>query len=175
MTLQKSAIAALQILACSCVLHIAQAAEDTDTADVAALKAEIAELKSLLPTQAHVMADVDYNFSNLWFAARQANWPLANFYMNETRGRLNWALRLKPVRKLASGQDIELKPMLQGMEQSGLTQIKVAIEKRSSKDFEAGYREAMAQCLACHVAIEKPFLKPHIPTRPASAIIDMQP
>lgn len=49
--------------------------------DVAALKDEVDALKRLLPDQAHVMADVDYHFANLWFAAHNANWPLAEFYL----------------------------------------------------------------------------------------------
>lgn len=48
--------------------------------DVTTLKAELDALKSLLPDQAHVMTDADYHFSNLWFAAQNANWPPAGFY-----------------------------------------------------------------------------------------------
>ena len=40
---------------------------------------------------------VAYNFNNLWFAAHAENWPLAQFYANETRVRLRWALRITPV------------------------------------------------------------------------------
>jgi hypothetical protein len=53
--------------------------------DVAALKAELEALKRLVPSQSHAMADVDYHFSNLWFAAQNANWPLADFYLGSTR------------------------------------------------------------------------------------------
>ncbi len=35
--------------------------------------------------QSHAMIDVDYHFSNLWFAAQNANWPLAASYLNETK------------------------------------------------------------------------------------------
>src|SRR4051812_23606399 len=37
------------------------------------------------PDQSHVMADVGYHFANLWFAAEKQNWPLANYYLSETR------------------------------------------------------------------------------------------
>jgi hypothetical protein len=57
-------------------------------ADVGALKAEIEALKALVPSQSHAMADVDYHFSNLWFAAANGNWPLAQFYLDETRSHL---------------------------------------------------------------------------------------
>src|ERR1019366_856753 len=78
--------------------------------DVATLKAEIEALKSLVPSQSHAMADVDYHFSNLWFAAQSANWPLSDFYLNETKSHLNWAARIRPVRKLSMGQEFDLRP-----------------------------------------------------------------
>jgi hypothetical protein len=31
--------------------------------------------------QAHVMADVGYHFANLWFAVKNGNWPLAQYYL----------------------------------------------------------------------------------------------
>jgi hypothetical protein len=74
--------------------------------EVGALKAEIDRLRSITPSQSHAMIDVEYHFANLWFAARARNWSLANFYMSETRARVQWMLRIQPVRKLASGQDI---------------------------------------------------------------------
>jgi hypothetical protein len=46
------------------------------SAEVAALKAEIARLKGIVPDQSHAMKDVAYHFANLWFAAQKQNWPL---------------------------------------------------------------------------------------------------
>jgi len=57
--------------------------------DIDALKAEIENLTRQIPDQAHAMSDVDYHFANLWFAGQQENWPLAEFYLNETRSHLN--------------------------------------------------------------------------------------
>ena len=53
--------------------------------DVAALQAEVDRLKSIVPAQAVAMTQVAYNFSNLWFAVQEQNWPLAEFYLNETQ------------------------------------------------------------------------------------------
>jgi hypothetical protein len=38
--------------------------------DPAALHAEIERLKSIAPDQSHAMKDVDYHFTNLWFAGK---------------------------------------------------------------------------------------------------------
>jgi len=139
------------------------------------MKAELEALKRVLPDQAHAMSDVDYHFANLWFAARFANWPLAEFYLNETRSHLNWAVRLRPVRRLASGQELDLRPVLQALESSSLNDLKSAIDKQDAKAFEAAYRQTLSQCHGCHIAAEKPFLRPHIPEAPATRMIDLRP
>ena len=144
-------------------------------ADVAELKAEIETLKGMLPSQSHSMIDVEYQFANLWFAGKNQNWPLATFYLNETRSHLNWTVRIRPIRKLANGGDLDLRPILKGVEDGALTSIKAAIDKRDATAFEAGYRQTLGQCIACHEAAEKPFLRPQVPTAAPSALIDMKP
>ena len=72
-------------------------------ASLESLQDEIERLKKIVPDQAHAMQDVDYHFTNLWFAAQQGNWPLAKFYLNETRSHLRWAVRINPVRKDTPG------------------------------------------------------------------------
>ena len=143
--------------------------------DVTALRAELEALKRLVPSQSHAMADVDYHFSNLWFAAQNANWPLADFYLNETKSHLNWAVRIRPVRKLSSGQDFDLRPILQGVENASLAQLKTAVGKQDLKTFDAAYRQAVTECYACHKLAEKPYLRPHIPEAPATRMINLRP
>ncbi|MCX7144271.1 MAG: hypothetical protein NT123_25200 [Proteobacteria bacterium] len=143
----------------------------TNSAD---LMKELEALKRLLPDQAHGMADVDYHFANLWFAAHNANWPLAEFYLGETRSHLNWVVRMRPVRRLAAGGELDLRPVLQGVESSGLSDIKASINKRDLSAFEAAYRGTMMQCYGCHAASEKPYLRLRIPEAPATRMIDRQ-
>lgn len=144
-------------------------------ADIAALLAEIDALKRIVPSQSHAMIDVDYHYSSLWFAAQNANWPLAAFYLNETKSHLNWAVRIRPVRKLSDGKAFELRPLLQGIENSSLAQLKTAIDAKDVRAFESAYRQGMTECHACHVRAEKPYLRPHIPDAPAARMIDMKP
>lgn len=139
------------------------------------LKADIHELRGRTPSQSHTMADVDYQFSNLWFAGKNANWPLATFYLNETQSHLEWAVRVVPVRPLANGQKIELGPMLKSFEDDGLAKLRAAIEKQDGADFEAAYRTMTEECFACHQAAEKPYLHPQIPEAPSTRMINMNP
>ena len=142
--------------------------------DVAALRAELDALKGLVPDQAHVMADVDYHVSNLWFAAQNTNWPLAAFYLDEAKSHLHWAVRVRPKRRLSSGQELDLRPILEGVEKSSLAQLKVALDRQDLPGFIKAYRTTIGECYACHAAAEKPSLRLHIPESPASRMIDFQ-
>jgi len=166
------------VLAVACVAASranAQPPAAAPQADVAELKAEIEALKGMLPSQSHSMVDVEYNFANLWFAGKSQNWPLATFYLNETRSHLNWTVRIRSVRKLANGSDLDLRPILKGVEDGGLASLKTAIDRRDGTAFESAYRQMLGQCTACHEAAEKPFLRPQVPTAPPSPLIDMKP
>ncbi len=52
------------------------------------LRAEIKRLQELVPDQAAIMTHVGYHWTNLWFALNKQNWPLADFYLSETRNNL---------------------------------------------------------------------------------------
>lgn len=152
----------------------AAAKPTTNAVDVAALQAELALIKSQLPDQAHAMADVGYHFANLWFAGKQKNWSLAKFCLDETRSHLNWAVRLKPVRKVAAA-DLDLRNILQAVENTQLADVKKAVEDKDGEKFVAAYRQTLEACYACHKASEKPYLRPQIPEQPPAPIINFDP
>jgi hypothetical protein len=132
---------------------------------------EIEAIKGKLPDQSHVMQDVSYHFSNLWFAGRYENWDLANFYWSETRSHLHWAVRIIPVRKDKAGVEVKLVEILEGMENGPLKQLGEAIAAHDRPAFEKTYRTTMETCYGCHTAADKPFLRLQIPAQPESPII----
>ncbi len=139
------------------------------------LAARVEVLERVVPDQAHVMADVGYHFTNLWFAGKAENWPLADFYLSETKSHLHWAVRVKPVRKDRLGKDINLEPILEAFENSQLKELKQAIDKKDRTGFEAVYRSCLTICYSCHKASEKPYLRPQIPTTPEAGVINFDP
>jgi len=162
--------------ACSSVTQpAAGAASAVADEQTKALKAEIAALKELLPDQSHAMSDVAYHASNLWFAGRAANWPLADFYWKETRSHLQWAVRIKPIRKDNANRDVNLPNILQSMENGPLKQLGEAIAAKSPQKFLAAYRFTLETCYSCHKASDKPYLRPEIPERPQVTIINFRP
>jgi hypothetical protein len=133
--------------------------------------------ESTMPTprpvdQAHVMADVGYHFANLWFAVENRNWPLAQYYLSETRSHLSWAVSIHPVRKTSAGAEVDLKGILDAVDNSLLSEVAKAIEGKDTVNFKTAYQQTLVGCYACHTACEKPFLRLQIPTVPAATIID---
>ena len=144
------------------------------TNQIAALRAEIDQLKEKAPDQSHAMADVGYHFANLWFAGEKKNWPLAKFYLDETRSHLKWAVRIIPVRKTRAG-DLELKGILDAIDNTFLSEIDNSIENKNVEKFTGAYRQTIEGCYACHKAAEKPYLRPQIPQAPPQSIINFDP
>jgi hypothetical protein len=142
--------------------------------EIAALKKEIEVLKGKAPDQSHVMKDVAYHFTNLWFAGQKQNWPLARFYCDETRAHLKWAVRVIPVRKITGGE-LDLRPMLEGIDQAFFASLQKTIDAKSLEDFSKAYRQTLDGCYSCHAASEKPFLRLKVPDEPESRIIEFTP
>jgi hypothetical protein len=146
-------------------------ASATQAEEIATLKAEVERLRSIMPAQAVAMTQVAYNFSNLWFAAQEENWPLAQFYWNETRVRARWAIRISPTRRLPSGE-VALQPYLEAFEEPHLAALGTIIADKSSQEFAAAYDDVSEACYSCHVASEKPYLRLSRPERPAEVLIN---
>lgn len=132
-------------------------------------------LEDLSPSQSHMMADVGDHFANLWFAGRAQNWPLADFYLGETKSHLRWSVRRIPIRKDKQGHDVNLGNILEAFENSQLADLKRALESRDPAAFEKSYKESLTMCYSCHKAADKPYLRPQVPVEAASRIINFDP
>ena len=142
--------------------------------DVVAAQLDFQTLSERSPDQSHAMADVGYHFANLWFAVDNQNWPLANYYLGETRSHLRWAVRIHPVRQTKAG-DVDLKGILDAVDNSFLTEIGTAITNKDSAKFKTEYRQTIEGCYACHKACEKPFLRPQVPNAASVSILNFDP
>jgi len=150
------------------------APESSPAVEIARLKADLEQLRGRLPDQSHVMKDVAYHFTNLWFAARAGNWPLAAFYLEETRSHLRWAVRVIPVRRTSAGA-LDLRPILDGLDRTVFSDLEKTVKGRDAGGFPERYRRALVGCYSCHQAAEKPYLRPRIPEQSEARIIDFDP
>lgn len=141
-----------------------------DTLD--ALRADVARLKTNAPSQSHTMSDVGYHWTNLWFAAEKKNWPLAQFYFEESRSHILWTIQLRPVRKAPDGSDVNLVPIFESIDSSAFKAVADAIQAQNATAFAAAYRETLQACYGCHKTSGKPYLRPMVPTEPGQSIIN---
>jgi hypothetical protein len=141
---------------------------------IADLKAANDQLRTLIPSQSHAMMDVAYHFTNLWFAGQQGNWPLAQFYFNEARSHIAWAVRLVPVRKVSSGE-LRLQEIFDAFDKTLLADVKKQIAEKNARQFKVAYRAALDGCNACHTAAEKPYLHIVVPDKPEVHIVQFAP
>jgi len=142
--------------------------------ELAALREEVARLRRLVPSQSHAMQDVSYHYTNLWFAGQKANWPLAQFYLNETRSHIGWAVRIIPKRKVSTGE-VDLEGIREAFDSGYLANVQQAIEARDAARFAVAYKTSLEGCYACHKASEKPYLRPQVPTLSEAQIVNFDP
>jgi hypothetical protein len=139
------------------------------------LPAEVARLKTLVPSQSHTMMDVQFHWTNLWFAGQKRNWPLAQFYFDESRQHITWAIRVRPVRQGPDGKDVDLQGIFDAIDSSSMAAVKQAIANKDGAQFGATYKRMLESCYSCHKASGKPYLRPMIPQAPAQSIINFDP
>lgn len=148
---------------------------DNQQANAPEPESRVKTLEDKASDQAHAMVSVAYHFDNLWFAGGHENWPLAQFYWNETRSHLRWAVRIIPVRKDSAGAEIKLTEILDALENTPLAKLQATIDRQDRDAFDAAYKETLEGCYACHKAVEKPYLRLQVPTHPAEPMIQFEP
>jgi hypothetical protein len=149
------------------------AATGIATADLDALRSDVARLKANAPSQSHTMSDVGAHWANLWFAGEKKNWPLAMFYFGEARNHIRWTIQLRPVRKGPDGNDVNLMPIFESIDTSAFKAVAEAIQAQNSAAFSEAYRGTLESCYACHKSSGMPYLRPMVPTEPGRSIINV--
>ena len=132
-------------------------------------------LNDRLPDQSHAMEDAGYHFANLWFAGKKQNWPLAAYYLRKTQSYLELAVQIKPVRKLSTGTEVDLKGILGAVDSGLISKIDQAIQNKDVAAFKDAYRQTVEGCMACHTACERSYLRIQVPDAPAATIISFDP
>ena len=140
------------------------------------LPAEVAQLKALVPSNSHIMMDVQFHWTNLWFAGRKKNWPLALYFFNESRGHIQWLIRKSPmIRNNTEGKDVDISGIFDGIDTSSLAAVKTAIEAKDAAQFASAYKTMLESCYACHKSVGRPYLRPMIPQTQVQAMLNFDP
>jgi cytochrome c553 len=137
--------------------------------------ADVAQLKAIQPSNSHIMMDVQFHWTNLWFAAQKKDWAFAQYQFNEMRGHIQWLMRKSPIIRGQDGMDVDVKSIFDAIDTSSLADVKAAIEKKDSAKFATTYKTMIESCYSCHKAVGRPYLRPMIPTAQAMTVINLDP
>src|SRR6476620_9800284 len=121
-------------------------ANDAAAKELAAMKADIQTLKDKTTSASVAMADVSFHWSNLWFAAQNKNWPLANYFYSESRNHVRWLIRINPMPKGPDGMPVDVKGIFDAIDTSTFAAVKTAIDKKDSTQFPVVYKAALESC-----------------------------
>ena len=141
------------------------------------LAAEVAALRAIVPSNSHIMMDVQWHWTNLWFAGQAKNWPLAQFYFNETRQHIQWLTRKSPTIRSAGPdrEPVDVLSIFNAIDTSSLADVKTAIEKKDSTKFAATYKVMLESCYSCHKSVGRPYLRPMIPKAVVQSALNFDP
>ena len=153
----------------------AVAQQNSPQANPATMQSDVAHLKDITPPNSHPMVEVGMFAANLWFAGEKKNWPLADYYLNETRNRIRWEVHLNPGPKGADGNPVDMQSIFDGIDSGTLPKVKKAIEMKDSTQFAAEYKHLLEDCYSCHKAAARPYLRPMVPVSGAQPIINLDP
>jgi hypothetical protein len=153
----------------------ASAQQSNSQEGLAALQADVAHLKDLTPPHSHPMVEAGMFAANLWFAGEKKNWPLAGYFLNETRNRIRWEVHLNPGPKGADGNPVDMQSIFDGVDTGSLTKVRKAIDAKDSAAFTAEYKNLLRDCYSCHKAALRPYLRPMVPVSGAQPILNLDP
>ncbi len=129
-----------------------------------AVNSEIDEIRAEM-----AMFMADYHTSNLWFAARSENWPLAAYYWEKVM------LHMRSSAAVDSTRKADLEAIIAAIDRSPVMNIDKAIERKDLRAFGEAYRNVLQGCFNCHKVAGMDYLRPRFPVPPSSAIISVDP
>jgi hypothetical protein len=131
----------------------------------AALEAKVADLEKtvddLKPGLGEIMGVIQQHHAKLYFAGTKANWPLADYELDEIQESLDDAMKFYPKFKEVP---VPLTELIPTMTKASLGQVRAAIGQKNQKSFVQAFGALSASCSNCHEAANHPFVKIQTPT-----------
>lgn len=148
-------------------------APPSDNSELAALKAEIAELRArpaaepAPPELGQQMLELQIRHARLWQAGEAGNWMLTQFQLAELRESIKGVIELNGDH--AALQPERLAEVMPAMLDPSLKQLQQAVDAQDRSKFDAGYDALSKGCTACHEASGHGFL---VIQRPRTPVLD---
>src|SRR6185369_3424484 len=136
------------------------------SAEIAALKKEIADLKKSAyhPELGEQMLILQIRHARLWFAGQSQNWTLAAFELQEIKEAFDAVVEQNADHAIFQPQ--RLADILPAMTKAPILALRDAIDHGSKAEFEKTFDGLSAACTGCHKAAGTDFLVIQRPTAP---------
>ena len=125
------------------------------------MQAELASTKQLAPGLGEYMTTIQLHASKLWFAARAANWDLAEYELDELKETMEAAKGLN-----AEKNGVKISNVLDAVLQTQVAQLAESIKRKSAADFQKSYDETLSACNGCHTESGYKFIRILRPAAP---------
>ena len=116
----------------------------------------IDDIAAMLPGPARLMPGVGNRWWKVYYAAKEGNWPLAEFETKEVEELIDMSMITRP--KYAEWMEPFIK--------DDLGAVKAAIKKQDWAEFEEVYQQAVKNANDYHKAADKPLLQWKLPEYP---------
>lgn len=115
-----------------------------------------------LPGAGHIMIEMGYRYSALYFAAKQKRWDFAGYQLEEMEEALRRLAFLKP----------ELWDDIGHLRATELNELEKALPAKNWERFADGFEKLRAGCMACHAKHGVGFISLPVPTRHFSPVLE---
>lgn len=109
-----------------------------------------------------VMSHIQRHTNKLFFAGKNANWPLASFYVHELE---------ESMEEIEDGNieddGINISKLMKAMGIPALEGLEDAIKAEDTQAFDTAYQQLVTNCNACHQSTNHPYIVIINPTTPA--------
>jgi hypothetical protein len=122
---------------------------------------QLKTLAAIQPGLGTVMIEYANRYSDIYYAAKGGNWPLAAYQLKEMREIQEVGETTRPGR---AGP-------LKAFEQSFLDPLQKTIEAKDFEKFETSFKAGVQGCDGCQAALGFPYIKYELPGSPPSPLV----
>jgi hypothetical protein len=125
------------------------------------MQAELTSTKELAPGLGEYMTTIQLHAGKLWFAAKAANWDLAEYELDELKETMEAAKSLN-----AEKNGVKISIVLDSVLQTQVAHLAESIKRKSSTEFQKSYDETLNTCNGCHTESGYKFIRIIRPAAP---------
>jgi hypothetical protein len=117
------------------------------------LQSDVARAQDLAPGLGEYMTTIQLHTGKLWFAAKAANWLLAEYELDELKETMEAAKALN-----AEKNGIKISNVLDSVLQTQVAELDKSIKSKSQTEFQKSYDDTLSACNGCHTEAGYKFI-----------------